>query len=87
MSYPQHLHNIWNGVLADDTVPAHNVVMEGMARAFRAGGSIMLEHASAAEEGILEGVKVMDLMGRGADARELARVGHNLQSAIRQITE
>lgn len=87
MTYDQSLHDIWNGVVTDDAVPPHSVVMEAMARASRAGGAIMLEHAISAEEGIREAVRVMDLMGRGGDARELARVGHNLQSAIRQITE
>lgn len=36
-TYPQQLHKIWNGALADDAVPAHSIIMEAMKRAHEAG--------------------------------------------------
>lgn len=42
----------------------------------------LLAAGHEAVEGIREAVRIMDLMGRGGDARELARVGHNLDCAI-----
>lgn len=42
----------------------------------------LLEHAIEAEAGIREAVRIMDLMGRGGDARELARHGNNLRAPI-----
>jgi hypothetical protein len=35
-----------------------------------------------AEEGIREAVRIMDLMGRGGDARNLALHGNNLRAAL-----
>jgi hypothetical protein len=35
-----------------------------------------------AEEGIREAVRIMDLMGRGQDARNLAIYGNNLRAAL-----
>lgn len=33
----QELHKLWNDLLRDDAVPAHNIVMAGLKRAFELG--------------------------------------------------
>lgn len=39
------------------------------------------------EDGVREAVRVLDLMGRGGAARDLARHGHNLRAALRRLIE
>lgn len=44
---------------------------------------MMREVVSEVEAGIREAVRIMDLMGRGGDARDLARHGKNLRALLR----
>ena len=58
-----------------------NGTVEATARLIAAAPGL-LTSAIEAEEGIREAVRIMDLMGRGGDARELARHGINLRAAV-----
>lgn len=43
---------------------------------------LVVAHAEQAVEGIAEAVRILDLMGRGGDARVLAIYGNNLRSVL-----
>jgi hypothetical protein len=47
----------------------------------------LLQTAIDAEAGVQEAVRVMDLMGRGQDARNLAIHGSNLRAVIQKATQ
>lgn len=81
--YPQELHAIWNATMADASVTPSELIMEAMRRAQVA----VIAPCVEIEAGIREAVRVMDLMGRGGDARAHARNGHNLACVIRKVTE
>lgn len=52
------------------------------AGALVAAAPLLLEHAEAAIEGMREAIRIIDLMGRGQSARDLAIYMNNLRHAV-----
>lgn len=68
-----------------DPVEARLADYHASAMRIKADRDELLATMAEAEQGIAEAVRILDLMGRGGDARHLQRHGNNMRAVMRKV--